>query len=84
MWERRGACDADDAGGRSRRAKNNPPFQKKDGLQKPEYVQEQYCLTLRELRTLASFLQAVLLALNHTWVTRKQTRLFQLGAIFAS
>lgn len=64
--------------------KNNPPFQKKDGLQKPEYVQEQYCLTLRELRTLASFLQAVLLALNHTWVTRKQTRLFQLGAIFAS
>ncbi len=64
--------------------KNNPPFQRKDGLQKPEYVQGQYRLTLRELRALTSFLQAVLLTLNHTWVTRKQARLFQLGAIFPS
>ena len=41
-------------------------------------------LTLGELRTLTSFLQTVLLALNHTSIARKEASLLQLGAIFAS
>ena len=40
-------------------------------------------LALAELRALAGFLQAVLLALDHTGVAREETGLLELGTIIA-